>query len=131
MGAAAHASALGRPGSRAGGASPGEPPRERALQRLRPTECAATPLPFGPAGRRGRGGDEALRWQSSAFALDFYAAEIRYFYDGRCTWCGPRYGPGQKWNSVGAWYEPEPWRNSGQRAYIRQVQHDLATRVWT
>jgi hypothetical protein len=75
-------------------------------------------------------GTEPLRWESTAFALDFYAAEIRYFYDGRCSWCGPGYGPGQSWNSIGAWYEPTPWDNSGQRSYVTRVQQALAGRLW-
>jgi hypothetical protein len=76
-------------------------------------------------------GTEPLRWKSTAFALDYYAAEIRYFYDGHCEWCGPGYSAGQKWISIGAWYEPNPWGNSAQRRYVSQVQDYLRRRVWT
>ena len=75
-------------------------------------------------------GTEPLRWESSAFALDVYAAKIRYFYNGDCSWCGSGYAAGQDWNSIGGWYEPYPWGNSGQASYIAQVQNDLAGRVW-
>jgi hypothetical protein len=75
-------------------------------------------------------GSEPLRWKSTAFALDLYAAKIRFFYNGDCSWCGPGYGPGQAWNSIGGWFEPEPWNNSGQHWYITQVKRYLAKRVW-
>jgi hypothetical protein len=76
-------------------------------------------------------GTEPLRWQSTAFALDFYAAEVRYFYDGRCKWCAPGYRAGEKWNSIGAWYEPNPWGNAREKAYVAQVQAALRHRGWT
>ena len=44
-------------------------------------------------------GTEPLRWRSTAFNLDVYGATLRYYYDGRCSWCGPGYAPGQSWNS--------------------------------
>ena len=75
-------------------------------------------------------GTEPLRWESTAFALDFYAAVIRYFYDGSCDWCGPGYSAGQEWNSIGAWYEPLPWGNPLARAYVKSVQSELASRAW-
>jgi hypothetical protein len=75
-------------------------------------------------------GTEPLRWESTAFALDLVAARIRWFYNGECSWCAPGYSAGQQWNSIGGWYEPNPWGNSGQASYIAQVQNDLAGRVW-
>lgn len=75
-------------------------------------------------------GSEPLRWESTAFALDLYAAKVRFFYDGHCTWCSPGYGAGQKWNSIGGWYEPTPWGNPGQQEYVRRVQDALRNRVW-
>jgi hypothetical protein len=76
-------------------------------------------------------GTEPLRWKSVAFNLDIYAATVRYYYDGFCNWCGAGYSAGQTWNSIGAWYNPSPWRNSGADAYIASVKHLLATRAWT
>ena len=32
---------------------------------------------------------------------------------------------------IGAWYEPNPWGNLEQRAYILRVQGCLAQRAWT
>jgi hypothetical protein len=75
-------------------------------------------------------GSEPLRWESTAFALDNYAAKVRYFFNGDCHWCGSAYSSGQEWNSIGAWYEPYPWGNAGQMSYIAQVQADVAARVW-
>jgi hypothetical protein len=76
-------------------------------------------------------GSEPLRHESTAFALDYYAATVRYFYDGHCGWCGPGYTAGQTWNSIGAWYQPRPWGNAGQQGYIGRVREALTKRVWT
>lgn len=76
-------------------------------------------------------GTEPLRWKSTAFNLDYYAATIRYYYDGRCSWCTVGYSSGQAWNSIGAWYQPSPWSNSAAQAYIARVQANLANRVWS
>ncbi len=75
-------------------------------------------------------GTEPLRWKSTAFNLDLYAADIRYFYDGDCIWCGDGYGPGQAWNSIGAWYEPYPWGNGQAATYIGWVKQALDERTW-
>jgi hypothetical protein len=75
-------------------------------------------------------GTEPLRWKSTAFNVDYQAATVRYYYDGLCTWCGPGYSAGQAWNSIGAWFSPKPWLNSGQLGYIAKVQTKLADVVW-
>jgi hypothetical protein len=75
-------------------------------------------------------GSEPLRGRSTAFALDIYAAKIRFFYNGDCTWCSPGYAPGQQWNSIGGWYEPTPWGNAEQQDYVQRVQAALRDRVW-
>jgi hypothetical protein len=75
-------------------------------------------------------GTEPLRWKSVAFNLDFYAATVRYYYDGLCRWCTAGYGAGQDWNSVGAWFNPQPWLNPGQLDYIQKVMGNLAARTW-
>jgi hypothetical protein len=76
-------------------------------------------------------GTEPLRWKSTAFNLDDYAATIRYYYDGACDWCTPGYGAGQAWNSVGAWYSPNPWANADALRYVRKLRHVLKDRAWT
>ena len=76
-------------------------------------------------------GTEPLRWKSTAFNLDLYAAGVRWFYDGDCVWCGAGYGPGQAWNSIGAWYEPYPWGNQQADTYVGWVTSALAQQSWT
>ena len=75
-------------------------------------------------------GTEPLRWMSTAFNIDFQAATVRYYYDGYCGWCAGGYAAGQQWNSIGAWFEPYPWGNSGQQAYVKSVQKILSERTW-
>ena len=76
-------------------------------------------------------GTEPLRWQSTAFNLDYFAATVRYYYDGYCSWCEGRYHAGQRWNSIGAWDSPQPWEDAKSRAYISVVQAALDGRAWT
>jgi hypothetical protein len=89
-----------------------------------------TQVKWRPDGSVGSG-TEPLRKLSTAFNLDFYAASVRYYYDGRCGWCRGSYGRGQAWNSVGAWYSPKPWQNADAQNYVREVQQALENRSWT
>lgn len=73
-------------------------------------------------------GTEPLRWKSTPFNVDYWGASIRYYYDGLCDWCGSGYGPGQDWNSVGAWFSPSPW--AGSQSYVNQVKDHVAARTW-
>jgi len=73
-------------------------------------------------------GTEPLRWKSTAFNVDYWGAQVRYYYDGRCSWCGTGYAAGQSWNSIGAWFAPTPWGSS--TTYIQHVQDKLAARAW-
>jgi chitodextrinase len=79
-------------------------------------------------------GTEPLRWESTAFNIDYQAAAIRFYYDNpdglRSAWGDSTYSPGNGWDSLGGWYEPYPWLNAGQLAYIADVQADLAARAW-
>ena len=43
-------------------------------------------------------GTEPLRWESTAFNVDYASAGIRYYFDGYCGWCNPGYAPGQAWS---------------------------------
>lgn len=92
-----------------------------------------TQIMWSPDGSVGAG-TEPLRWESTAFNIDFQAAAIRYFYDNpegaRSTWGDASYQPCQQWNSIGAWYAPYPWGNSGQAQYVAKVQISLSQRVW-
>jgi hypothetical protein len=75
-------------------------------------------------------GTEPLRWKSTAFNVDYWAATVRYYYDGRCDWCSSGYSAGQAWQSVGAWYNPSPW-SSGSTGYVDTVKTYAANRPWT
>jgi hypothetical protein len=79
-------------------------------------------------------GTEPLRWESTAFNLDYQAATIRFYYDdpqgSRSRWGDKSYKPCENWNSIGAWYSPYPWQNPGQSQYLTTVQHDLSDRAW-
>jgi hypothetical protein len=80
------------------------------------------------------GGTEPLRWLSTAFNIDFQGAMVRYFYDNplkaRTAWGDASFRPCQKWNSIGGWFHPYPWANSGQAQYAKTVQYNLATTAW-
>jgi hypothetical protein len=80
-------------------------------------------------------GTEPLRWKSTAFNIDFQASQIRFYYDNpnglRTLWGDASYVPCQQWNSLGGWFEPYPWNNSGQQSYINSVQQHLNNRTWT
>ena len=79
-------------------------------------------------------GTEPLRWKSTAFNIDYQAATIRFYYDNpsgtRSSWGDASYVPCQQWNSLGGWFEPYPWNNSGQQGYITQVQGKLSGQAW-
>jgi hypothetical protein len=75
-------------------------------------------------------GTEPLRWKSSAFNLDYQAAQLRYYFDGLCSWCGSGDSAGQEWASIGAWFSPNPWNNSAALAYVKEVQALLAAKPW-
>ena len=80
-------------------------------------------------------GTEPLRWLSTAFNVDYQAATVRFYYDNpqgsRSSWGDGSYVPCQAWNSIGAWFQPYPWNNEGQHAYIDSVQGLLSDREWT
>jgi hypothetical protein len=84
-------------------------------------------IPNGSVGA----GTEPLRWQSTAFNLDYYAATVRYYYDGDCSWCSSAYRAGQAWKSIGAWYSPQPWGNVAAGRYVAAVKIALDQRPWT
>jgi hypothetical protein len=80
-------------------------------------------------------GSEPLRWKSTAFNLDLYGANIRFYYDGYAAQWGPGmtangYTAGQDWMSIGAHFNPYPWNSQGQRDYIVKVKSYLAQRIW-
>ena len=89
--------------------------------------------PESSGSRTGRlnAGTQRLRWLSTAFNLDYAAATIRYYYDGKCKWCGRGYHAGQ---AVEQRRRLEPTGAVGQRKaqwYISKVKRALATHDWT
>ncbi len=88
-------------------------------------------IPDGSVGA----GTEPLRWRSTAFNVDYQAATVRFYYDNpsgtRSSWGDKAYSPCEQWASIGGWFEPYPWHNSGQNQYIREVQRHLGDRDWT
>jgi hypothetical protein len=110
------------------------PPQSRVPGKLEAYQSLGiTQLRWDPKGDFGAG-TEPLRWRSTAFNIDFQAATVRFFYDNpegaRKAWGDSSYEPCQKWNSIGGWFHPYPWANSGQAQYVRGVQHNLATTAW-
>jgi hypothetical protein len=80
-------------------------------------------------------GTEPLRWESTAFNLDYQASILRFYYDdpagARSSWGDGSYAPCQSWRSVGGWFQPYPWGNSGQASYVSNVQQRLRAQIWT
>lgn len=71
--------------------------------------------------------------RSTAFNVDYYAAWLRWVYDGRARWLnqmerGGRYRGGELWRSVGAWYSGR-WRK-GNGEYVERVKRIVRRRVW-
>jgi hypothetical protein len=75
-------------------------------------------------------GTEPLRRRSTAFQVDYTAANLRYYYEGRCSWCRPGYAAGQEWESIGAHYQPTPWRNDEMLDYAGQIEQIMNARPW-
>ena len=70
----------------------------------------------------------------TAFNADYYGGILRAYFDGRQTWLndverGERYGAGDIWGSVGAWYAGR-WRTDEAMGYIRSVQRVLKDEPW-
>jgi hypothetical protein len=72
-------------------------------------------------------GIKRLRWKSTGFALDYSQALVRYYYDGRCHWCGDGYVRG---DADGAYrtYFSGSWRQG--QSYADAVRRNAASRPW-
>jgi hypothetical protein len=71
--------------------------------------------------------------RSTAFNADYYAAWLRWVYDGRARWLnrarrGERYRRGDLWGAVGAWYSGRWHHNTGH--YIWRVKNIIRKHVW-
>jgi hypothetical protein len=70
----------------------------------------------------------------TAFNADYYGGILRSYYDGRERWLndverGERYGAGDLWGSVGAWFAGR-WRTPAAEDYIRGVQRAVRSEPW-
>jgi chitodextrinase len=109
------------------------PPQSRAGNNQVYESLGITQVKWIPDGSVGAG-TEPLRWESTAFNVDYQCAQLRFYFDNprglRSAWGDPSYSAGNGWESLGGWFEPYPWLNSGQANYISQVQGHLAARTW-
>jgi hypothetical protein len=64
---------------------------------------------------------------STAFAVDYLAADLRGCFQGWKLWLHDR--PGDIWGCVGSWYAGD-WRSVAAEQYIRGVRELLHARVW-
>ena len=69
--------------------------------------------------------------QSTAFALDYLAAQLRGCYNGWEYWLrdSGAYAAGDLWGCVGAWYAGD-WHSSAANGYISRVKHELTNYTW-
>jgi hypothetical protein len=87
-------------------------------------------------GSRGRGTLVCgLFRHDAAINADYWASIIRSYYDGRQTWLntvsgnGARYGAGDLWGSIGAWFSGR-WHDPGAEGYVTSVKDYMARRIW-
>ena len=111
------------------------PPQARVPHRLEVyRSMGITQVQWTPDASVGPG-SEPLRWESTAFNLDYQAAMVRFYYDNpsgaRSAWGDATYVPCQPWRSIGGWFRPYPWGNADQAGYIKKVRSHLADRTWT
>ena len=71
---------------------------------------------------------------STAFNVDWFAATMRFYFDGGATWFndverGRQYSAGDFWGCIGAWYAGR-WHTAGAERYVSEVRHWLRQRVW-
>jgi hypothetical protein len=64
---------------------------------------------------------------STAFAVDYIAAELRGCYEGWEYWLTK--SKGDMWGCVGAWYSGD-WHDAAANGYISRVQKELSNRTW-
>jgi hypothetical protein len=69
--------------------------------------------------------------QSTAFALDYLASQLRGCYNGWEYWLksSGTYASGDLWGCVGAWYSGD-WHSSDANGYISRVRTELADFTW-
>jgi hypothetical protein len=73
-------------------------------------------------------GTFAFSRDSTAFAVDYEAAELRGCYNGWETWLTGG-GSGDLWGCVGAWYSGD-WHSIAAERYISGVKTEIHTHRW-
>jgi hypothetical protein len=70
---------------------------------------------------------------STAFALDYLASQLRGCYEGWEWWLANTgaggYRAGDLWGCVGAWYAGD-WHSAAADQYVARVRRELARRTW-
>lgn len=69
--------------------------------------------------------------QSTAFALDYLASQLRGCYNGWEEWLSSSggYTAGDIWGCVGAWYAGD-WHSSDADGYISRVRNEMTHYTW-
>lgn len=67
--------------------------------------------------------------QSTAYAIDLYAAVIRGCFEGWDTWLRGTYAAGDLWGCLGRWYSGE-WHSASGDNYVNAVKAKLAAKPW-
>jgi hypothetical protein len=68
---------------------------------------------------------------STAFAVDYLASQLRGCYNGWEYWLkdSGHYAKGDIWGCVGAWYAGD-WHSSDANGYLHRVRTELNNRTW-
>jgi len=70
---------------------------------------------------------------STAFAVDYLASQLRGCFEGWQVWLGNTgakgYAAGDMWGCVGAWYAGD-WHSATAQGYISRVQNEETNRTW-
>lgn len=85
--------------------------------------------------RTNHAGTFPLSRDSTAFAVDYVGAMLRYYLNGCGDWLnemerGQPYAAGDLWGSLGAWFSGR-WHTAPAEDYIAKVKDHLASRTWT
>jgi hypothetical protein len=70
---------------------------------------------------------------STAFAVDYLAGQLRACYEGWEHWLNDtgtkNYAAGELWGCVGSWYAGD-WHSSTANGYIARVRNEIANYTW-
>jgi hypothetical protein len=80
-------------------------------------------------GDAGWPGTYPLAEKSTAFNADYYGRAFRSCFNGRESWLGGSYYPGDLWGCVGLWFSGG-FHDRAARGYVRLVKKWLVQRSW-